>query len=86
MDIDQNTDKKHSNRQTILLAKRRWRSYMLRSIQKAHALVHEKDPDSAVTTNAIRKWCKEGKIKYITCGNKVLVNVESLFKFIQMTA
>lgn len=55
---------------------------MLRSIKKAVDYIHSEDPESAIKIHTIRTWCKEGKIKYLTVGNKILVDMESLFDFI----
>ena len=55
---------------------------MLRSIKKAYDLILQNDPDTAITVHTIRVWCKEGKIKCLTAGNKVLVDIDSLFKYI----
>ena len=55
---------------------------MLRSIRKACELIHAEDPESAIKTHTIRTWCKEGKIKFLTVGNKVLVHMGSLFEYI----
>ena len=55
---------------------------MLRSIKKAVDYIHSEDPESAIKIHTIRTWCKEGKIKYRTVGNKILVDMDSLFDFI----
>lgn len=55
---------------------------MLRSIQQAYEIVCKEDPDTALTTYTIRKWCKEGKIRHLMSGNKILVDMDSLYKFI----
>lgn len=55
---------------------------MLRSIKKAYDFILQSDPDTAITVHTIRVWCKEGKIKCLTAGNKVLVDIDSLFKYI----
>lgn len=55
---------------------------MLRSIKKAVDYIHSEDPESAIKIHTIRTWCKEGKIKYLTVGNKILVDMDSLFDFI----
>ena len=55
---------------------------MLRSIKKACDLIHIDDPESAIKVHTIRTWCKEGKIKYLTVGNKILIDMESLYKYI----
>ena len=43
---------------------------MLRSIKKAFDMVKQ------------GMWCKEGKIKCLTAGNKILVDVQSLMDYI----
>lgn len=55
---------------------------MLRSIKKAYDIVRRDDPETAITVHTIRMWCKEGKIKYLTAGNKILVDVQSLMDYI----
>ena len=55
---------------------------MLRSIKKAFDMVKQEDPDTAITVHTIRMWCKEGKIKCLTAGNKILVDVQSLMDYI----
>lgn len=55
---------------------------MLRSIQKAYEIIKADDPDTAVTLYTIRTWCKEGKIKCLYAGSKVLVDIDSLKDYI----
>ena len=55
---------------------------MLRSIKKAFDIIKEQDPDTCITVHTIRTWCKEGKIKYLTVGTKILVDMDSLLEFI----
>ena len=57
---------------------------MLRSIKKAHETIIKDDPDTAITVHTIRTWCKEGKIKRVMAGTKVLVDMDSLLKYIEM--
>ena len=57
---------------------------MLGSIKKAFDMVKQNDPETAITVHTIRMWCKEGKIKYLTAGNKILVDVESLMDYISL--
>ena len=57
---------------------------MLRSIKKTFDMVKQNDPETAITVHTIRMWCKEGKIKYLTAGNKILVDVESLMDYISL--
>lgn len=55
---------------------------MLRSIKKAHELIRREDPETAITTHTIRMWCKEGKIKSLNAGIKILVDFVSLMDYI----
>ncbi len=55
---------------------------MLRSIQKSFDIVKAGDPETGITVYTIRTWCKEGKIKFLNAGNKVLVDMDSLLNFI----
>lgn len=47
-------------------------------------MIKQQDPDTAVTLYTIRHWCKEGKIKFLTVGNKILIDIESLMNYIEM--
>lgn len=58
---------------------------MLRSIKKAHDLICQEDPETAVTVHTIRTWCKQGKVRFLTVGNKILVDMESLTKYLNET-
>ena len=55
---------------------------MLRSIRKAYEMIKAEDAESAVTIHTIRTWCKEGKIKHLTVGTKILVDMDSLLTYI----
>lgn len=57
---------------------------MLRSIKKAFDIIKAQDEDTSITVHTIRTWCKEGKIKYLNAGKKVLVDMESLMAYISM--
>lgn len=57
---------------------------MLRSIKKAFDIIKEQDEDTSITVHTIRTWCKEGKIKYLNAGKKILVDMDSLLDYISM--
>jgi len=57
---------------------------MLRSIKKAFDEIKARDADTAVTVHTIRTWCKQGKIKCLNAGNKVLVDMQSLLDYIDI--
>ena len=54
------------------------------ALKKTFDMVKQNDPETAITVHTIRMWCKEGKIKYLTAGNKILVDVESLMDYISL--
>ena len=55
---------------------------MLRSIKKAVDFIQAEDPNTAIRVHTIRTWCKEGKIKFLTVGTKILIDMESLLEYI----
>ena len=55
---------------------------MLRSIQKSVDYIKAEDPNTAIKVNTVRTWCKEGKVKYFTVGNKILVDLDNLLEYI----
>lgn len=55
---------------------------MLRSIKKAFDIIKAEDIETAITVHTIRTWCKQGKIKCLTAGNKILVDMQSLLDYI----
>lgn len=55
---------------------------MLRSIKKAQEMIRKEDPETAVTVHTNRMWCKNGKIKCLNAGTKLLVDVQSLMDYI----
>ena len=55
---------------------------MLRSIKKAQEMIRKEDPETAVTVHTIRMWCKNGKIKCLNAGTKLLVDVQSHMDYI----
>ena len=58
---------------------------MLRSIRKAFEIIKEQDQETSITMHTIRIWCKEGKVKCLNAGTKILVDMESLLNYISMT-
>lgn len=54
---------------------------MLRSIKKAQEMIRKEDPETAVTVHTIRMWCKNGKIKCLNAGTKLLVDIQSLMDY-----
>lgn len=55
---------------------------MLRSIKKAHDIIRQSDPDTAITVHTIRTWCKQDKVRYLNAGNRILVDIDSLMAYI----
>ena len=57
---------------------------MLRSINKAYDIIKEQDNETSITVHTIRIWCKEGKVKSLNAGTKILVDMDSLLDYISM--
>lgn len=57
---------------------------MLRSIRKAYDIIKEQDNETSITIHTIRVWSKEGKVKCLNAGTKVLVDMDSLLDYISM--
>ena len=57
---------------------------MLRSIKKAYDIIKEQDNETSITVHTIRIWCKEGKVKSLNAGSKILVDMDSLLDYISM--
>ena len=57
---------------------------MLRSIRKSYEIIKENDPETAITIHTIRTWCKQGQVKSLSAGNKVLVDMDSLIDYITL--
>ena len=57
---------------------------MLRSIKKAFEIIKEQDKDTSITVHTIRIWCKEGKVKCLNAGTKILVDMDSLLDYISI--
>ena len=55
---------------------------MVRSIKQAVDYIRVTDPQSAIKIHTIRTWCKEGKIKFLTVGTKILIDMDSLLEYI----
>ncbi len=54
--------------------------HRMRTVQEALAEIHKADAESAVTANCIRTLCKNGQIRCIHTGKKVLVDLDDLLK------
>ena len=52
--------------------------HRMRTVQEALAEIHKADAGSAVTANCIRTLCKNGQIRCIHTGNKILVDLDDL--------
>ena len=54
----------------------------MRVLKEAAAEIKQIDPESAVTTNFIRKLALQGKIKTAMAGRKRLINLDSLLDYL----
>ncbi len=58
---------------------------MLRSIKSSYDIIKSQDENTAITVHTIRTWCKEGKIKCLTAGSKILVDIDFLKEYVGIT-
>ena len=54
----------------------------LRTISQAAAEIKKADPQSALTEWALRQLVKAGEIPTLNCGNKQLLSMESVERYI----
>ena len=55
----------------------------IRTIAKAIEEIKRIDPETAITARFIKEGIANGKIPIIKVGNKVLVNMESIYTFLE---
>lgn len=55
----------------------------MRLIKEAIAELKAKDPDTAITAYALRRMVKSGQVPSINAGNRYLVNMDVLERFLQ---
>ncbi len=53
----------------------------MRTITETIAEIRAIDEKSAVTPNCIRNLCKNGKIRCVFTGKKLLVDLDDLFRY-----
>lgn len=55
----------------------------MRLIKEAIAELKEHDPNTAITEYALRRMVKSGQVPSINAGNRYLVNMDVLERFLQ---
>lgn len=50
----------------------------LRTIKEAARILKKEDSNTCITYSTLLRLCKEHKIKYVKCGNRYYVNVNSI--------
>lgn len=55
---------------------------MIRTINGALKELKREDPDSPVSEYALRLWIRTGALPAVRSGNKILVNMETLHRFL----
>lgn len=55
----------------------------MRLIKEAAAEIKAKDPETALTEYALRRMVKSGQVPSISAGNRILVNIDVLERFLQ---
>lgn len=53
-----------------------------RTIKQCYEEIKKADTDSVITEYFIRQLCKQGQIAFIESGNKIYVNLDSLFNYL----
>ena len=56
--------------------------HRMRTINEVLKIIHEADPESAITANCIRSLCKNGTVRSVQTGNKTLVNLDDFLRVI----
>lgn len=56
---------------------------MVRTIKGAIEELRREDPDSSVSEYALRTWIRTGVLPAVKSGNKFLINMEILKKFLE---
>lgn len=54
----------------------------MRTIKESVVAIKELDPKSAIAEWLVRNLCKDGRVKCLTSGNKILVNLDDLIDFL----
>lgn len=54
-----------------------------RTIAQCYKNLKELDDDCAITIYCLRKWCKQGVIRTINVGNKLLVDYDYLLTYLK---
>lgn len=56
--------------------------HRMRTIPETLTAIREIDAESAITPYCIRTLCKNGKVKCVFTGRKILVDLDDLFRYI----
>lgn len=54
----------------------------MRTINQCAEIFKEQDPETKITKNYIRTLVVDGKIPYVECGKKYLINLDKLIEFL----
>lgn len=54
----------------------------MRTIPKAIKEIKDNDPNSCITYTFIKKLCEENKIQYVMSGTRIILNFDSLIKYL----
>ena len=58
----------------------------IRTLNEALAEIKQIDPRSAMTYNSIKQLCLSGAVKHFRSGNKILVNLDDLLRYMEEVA
>ena len=54
----------------------------MRGIKEIVALARKEDPETKLTENAVRSFCKKGELPCVQVGQKYLISVEEFGRFL----
>ena len=55
--------------------------HRMRTISESVVIIKEMDRKSAITENCIRSLCKNGKVRCVFTGKKILVDLDDLLRY-----
>ena len=51
---------------------------VMRTLTEAAKMFKNEDPKTCITYSTLRRLCIEKKVKYIKCGNRYYINIDSV--------
>lgn len=67
--------------QLFYLHRTKYSIHRMRTISESVVIIKEMDRKSAITENCIRSLCKNGKVRCVFTGKKILVDLDDLLRY-----